>query len=64
MANREEKLDRTGKDSFPASDPPASTGIIGPRVEGAEKAAESESAPKDAEKPKGGPTDGRGTTPC
>jgi hypothetical protein len=29
----EKKQDRTIEDSFPASDPPASTGITGPRTE-------------------------------
>jgi hypothetical protein len=30
----DEKHDRTIEDSFPASDPPASTGITGPRAKG------------------------------
>ena len=29
----DEKHDQTSEDSFPASDPPASTGITGPRVD-------------------------------
>jgi hypothetical protein len=31
----DEQQDRTVEDSFPASDPPAATGIVGPRVEDA-----------------------------
>jgi hypothetical protein len=29
----EDKVDRAGKDSFPASDAPANSGIVGPRVQ-------------------------------
>jgi hypothetical protein len=35
MQSDEKKQDRTIEDSFPASDPPASTGITGPRTEDA-----------------------------
>jgi hypothetical protein len=31
-SERDEKQDRAVEDSFPASDPPASSGIIGPRA--------------------------------
>ena len=29
---KDEKLDRAVEDSFPASDPPANSGIVGPRA--------------------------------
>ena len=32
MRKDDEKLDRTVEDSFPASDPPANSGIVGPRA--------------------------------
>jgi hypothetical protein len=32
MNKREDQHDKAVEDSFPASDPPASTGITGPRV--------------------------------
>ena len=34
----DEKHDQTTEDSFPASDPPASTGITGPRVDDPQRA--------------------------
>jgi len=48
----EDKVDRAGKDSFPASDAPANSGIVGPRVQ----------KPGDGDeerRPKGSSTDGR-----
>ena len=46
------KVDQAAKDSFPASDPPANSGITGPRI-----------ARKDDEaRPKGTPTDERHAT--
>jgi len=47
------KVDEAGKGSFPASDPPANSGIIGPRIAGKEHdaaahdAATTKHAPKD-----------------
>jgi hypothetical protein len=50
------KVDQASKDSFPASDPPANSGITGPRIAG-------DKAHKDSEaRPKGTPTDERHAT--
>lgn len=59
----EEKQDKALKDTFPASDPPANSGITGPR-RGAEKPSEDEPrSPPDKrneeERPKGHPTSDR-----
>jgi hypothetical protein len=54
----EEKLDKTVEDSFPASDPPASSGITGPRLP-----RRGEAAARDEEaRPKGQPDDERDAT--
>jgi len=50
----EEKLDKTVADSFPASDPPATSGITGPRAVPPERDEDS--------RPKGSPTDERHAT--
>jgi hypothetical protein len=44
----DEKHDQTSEDSFPASDPPASTGITGPRADDPDRARRGS---------KGGPSD-------
>jgi hypothetical protein len=51
----DEKLDKTVEDSFPASDPPASSGITGPRLPRHGEVA----APDKEARPKGRPTDER-----
>lgn len=53
------KQDRTVEDSFPASDPPANSGITGPRA--ARPASDSHKRSDDA-RPKGTPTDERHAT--
>ena len=62
----EDKRDEALKDTFPASDPPANSGITGPR-RGAEKATQDETRPppnkrNDEERPKGQPTSDRHAT--
>jgi hypothetical protein len=62
----DEKQDRAMEDSFPASDPPASTGITGPRVDDPRRArkadpSEPNSRSEDA-RPKGTPTPERHAT--
>jgi hypothetical protein len=65
----DEKHDQATQDSFPASDPPASTGITGPRVDDPQRAksgskddpAEPASRSEDA-RPKGSPTTERHAT--
>jgi len=61
MATRDEdrKLDETVEDSFPASDPPAASGITGPRAARPRKAPHDRS---DDERPKGTPTHERHAT--
>jgi hypothetical protein len=61
MATRDEerKLDETVKESFPASDPPANSGIVGPRAARPRQAPHHRS---DEERPKGTPTDDRHAT--
>jgi hypothetical protein len=41
------KVDEAGKGSFPASDPPANSGIIGPRIARKVDDAKAKDAPKD-----------------
>jgi hypothetical protein len=55
--NDQEKHDRAVEDSFPASDPPATGGVTGPRVVPPRQDGEDEEA-----KPKGRPTDERHVT--
>jgi hypothetical protein len=50
----DQKHDRAVEDSFPASDPPASTGITGPRARRATRRP-----PHQRSRPKGTPTDER-----
>jgi hypothetical protein len=54
----DKKLDQTVEDSFPASDPPATSGITGPRLprRGQEAARDPQA------RPKGTPTDERHAT--
>jgi hypothetical protein len=64
---RDEAADRrhdtTIEDSFPASDPPANSGIVGPRVRHAATGARPPSHQRDdADRPKGTPTDKRHAT--
>jgi hypothetical protein len=59
-SRKEEGHDKAVEDSFPASDPPASSGIVGPRVTPHEP--ESAKAPRERtseSRPKGTPTDDR-----
>ena len=49
------KVDQAAKDSFPASDPPANSGITGPRIAG-------KSHKDDEARRKGTPTDERHAT--
>jgi hypothetical protein len=65
----DEKHDQTSEDSFPASDPPASTGITGPRVDDPHRARSgSKGGPSDPRprredaQPKGSPTHERHAT--
>jgi len=61
MARSEnEKVDQQSKDSFPASDPPASSGIVGPRGSSHPGASPEKDEPE--AKPKGRPTDDRHDT--
>ena len=53
--DKDRKHDRAVEDSFPASDPPASSGIIGPRATPPQESMDRE---EDA-RPKGSPTDDR-----
>jgi hypothetical protein len=64
MASRQtdESYDRTVEDSFPASDPPASTGITGPRRRGPKSRQRPPEARDDDARPKGTPTDDRHAT--
>jgi hypothetical protein len=41
------KVDEAGKGSFPASDPPANSGITGPRIARKEQEVRPKGAPKD-----------------
>jgi hypothetical protein len=60
----DEKHDRAVEDSFPASDPPASTGITGPRVKNpkGDKSTKKPDARDGDTRPKGTPTDERHAT--
>jgi hypothetical protein len=65
----DERHDRTVEDSFPASDPPASTGITGPRAKHpgrARRSTKTSPTPPGARgedtRPKGTPTDERHAT--
>lgn len=53
----QEKQDQVGKDSFPASDPPANSGITGPRV-----SRDRPDERKDDARPKGTPIHDRHAT--
>jgi hypothetical protein len=54
--DKERKQDQTVEDSFPASDPPASSGVVGPRV-APRKDHQSTSHRRDEHgRPKGTPT--------
>jgi hypothetical protein len=53
----QEKQDQAGKDSFPASDPPANSGITGPLVP-----SDRSDERKDDARPKGTPTHDRHAT--
>jgi hypothetical protein len=55
----DERHDRAVEDSFPASDPPASTGITGPRTRRATQRAPQRD---DESRPKGTPNHERHTT--
>jgi hypothetical protein len=57
------RLDSVVEDSFPASDPPANSGIVGPRGKSAHDVARRPpQARDDGAGPKGRPTDERHTT--
>ena len=52
--------DATVEDSFPASDPPANSGVVGPRVAHPQRSVRPSSHARDDEpRPKGTPTDER-----
>jgi hypothetical protein len=56
----DDRHDTTVEDSFPASDPPANSGIVGPRGEHAHGERRTPSHRRDdADRPKGTPTDER-----
>jgi hypothetical protein len=55
----EDKLDRTVEDSFPASDPPANSGITGPRATRPRKAPDKRG---EEARPKGTPNHDRHAT--
>ncbi len=57
---KQDKVDEAAKDSFPASDPPANSGIIGPQAEPVDKRDPARRG-EDA-RPKGTPTDERHAT--
>lgn len=59
MRKDDEKLDRTVEDSFPASDPPANSGIVGPR---AARPPRRPHEPDAGSRPKGTPTHKRHAT--
>ena len=59
MRKDDEKLDRTVEDSFPASDPPANSGIVGPR---AARPPRRPHEPDADSRPKGTPTHKRHAT--
>jgi len=66
---KDEKHDQAAEDSFPASDPPASTGITGPRVSnprdagtGSKGGATEPPSRGEKARPKGSPTDERHAT--
>ena len=62
MAKRhEDKHDQAVEDSFPASDPPASSGIVGPRAHPPRKPRASHERGDDA-RPKGTPNHDRHAT--
>ena len=59
----DEKLDRTVEDSFPASDPPATSGVTGPRIPHPHRARRQPPHERDEDtRPKGTPTDERHAT--
>ena len=59
----EAKQDQTVEDSFPASDPPATSGITGPRVGSPAPKQRVASRSRDEDtRPKGTPTDDRHAT--
>lgn len=57
--DEERKLDQAAADSFPASDPPAATGVTGPRAVRPRRAPHDRT---DHERPKGTPTHDRHAT--
>jgi hypothetical protein len=57
-SREQQKQDRAVEDSFPASDPPAGSGIVGPR---AARPPQADKRDRDAT-PKGTPTDDRHAT--
>ncbi len=59
----EAKQDQAVEDSFPASDPPATSGITGPRVDSPERTRRPALRNRDEDaRPKGTPTDDRHAT--
>ena len=59
-ARQEEEHDKALEDSFPASDPPATSGIVGPKIDRSEGEARPASHERDEDsRPKGRPTDDR-----
>lgn len=62
-ATEDQRHDETVKDSFPASDPPANSGVIGPRGTHAHNSRRAPSHQRGEEgRPKGSPTDERHAT--
>jgi hypothetical protein len=60
---QEDKHDEAVEDSFPASDPPATTGVVGPKTDHSEGAARPASHERDKDcRPKGRPIDDRHAT--
>jgi len=59
MAKRD-KVEEAGKESFPASDPPANSGIVGPQATPPHPPPSEDRG--DAARPKGTPTDDRHRT--
>lgn len=60
---REQRRDKTVEDSFPASDPPANSGIVGPTGEHQHASSRPEPSERsDDARPKGRPTSDRHAT--